>query len=519
MFYGCTALEEVQQYKVNNVKTFTQMFAGCTSIEFIPTMGTYSGEVFDQMFEGCIRLKNSPEMVLNNAKSVYKMFSGCTSLEYVLPFGSTDKVTNFREMFAGDESLKMIYSPIDFSSATNTVGMFNGCIDLEYLTIVPGTLKTSLSLADTNLSLDVMLAIINGLPTVTNSPTLTLTGIPAVGEIPESVVNTARLKGWTIVPSTEPQPGAGVSYAASDLDNLSFIMDNSTTDDEIVITKTIPATDGNPIPISKEVSLALESDIISSSNSNSGLVVGNNGKLELSGDGLLVTTQPYDKTHASGVLNVSGDGEVVFNGSGISAVVESNPTDNGQFGICSYDAAKVTINSGQFTAGWYCLSGNGSKTNADAVTTINGGVFESVADYAIYHPHAGTLIINGGDISGAAGALAANNGTIIINGGTLVATGGGDTGDAGDGTGGLGNAVMNLNARYGDITCTITGGTFIASGDDTIMIATGTKHNVNLTITGGKFSSKPNSVWIPEGYACTNEPDADGLYEVYKVLG
>jgi hypothetical protein len=495
------------------------MFAGCTSLEYVPTMGTYAGEVFDQMFDGCVKLKTSPEMVLNNAKSVNKMFNGCVSLEYVLPFGSTEKVTNFREMFAGCESLKKIYPAIDFSSATNVVGMFNGCIDLEEVAFVPGTLKTSLSLADTNLTLESMLDIINGLPTVTNNPTLTLTGIPAVGEIPESVTNTARLKGWTIVPSREPQPGAGVSYAASDLDNLAFIMDNSTTDDEIVISETIPATDGNPIPISKEVSLTLESNIISSSNSNSGLVVGNNGKLELAGDGLLVTTQPYDKTHSSGVLNVSGDGEVVFNGSGISAVVESDPVNKGQFGVCSYDDAKVTINDGQFTAGWYCLSGNGAKTSADAVTTINGGVFESVADYAIYHPHAGRLVINGGDISGAAGALAANNGTIIITGGTLVATGGGDTGDAGDGTGGLGNAVINLNARYGDITCEISGGTFIATGDDTILIATGTKHNVNLIITGGKFSSKPNSAWIPEGWLCTNEPDEEGLYEVYKALG
>ena len=100
----------------------------------------------------------------------------------------------------------------------------------------------------------------------------------------------------------------------------------------------------------------------------------------------------------------------------------------------------------------------------------------------------------------------------------MVAAGGGDTADAGDGTGGLGNAVMNLNARYGDINCEITGGTFIATGDDTILIATGTSHAVNLRITGGKFSSKPNSEWIPEGWLCTNEPDEEGLYEVYKAL-
>ena len=200
MFYDDVALKEVQQYKVNSVKTFTQMFAGCTSLQYVPTMGTYNGENFDQMFDGCIKLKTSPEMALDNAKSVYKMFNGCTSLEYVLPFGSTANVTNFREWFSGCDSLKKIYSPIDFSSATNVVGMFHDCIDLEEVAFVPGTLKTSLSLENTNLSLECMIDIINGLPSVINSPTLTLTDIPAVGEIPESVVNTAMLKGWTIVP-------------------------------------------------------------------------------------------------------------------------------------------------------------------------------------------------------------------------------------------------------------------------------------------------------------------------------
>jgi hypothetical protein len=39
-------------------------------------------------------------------------------------------------MFAGCESLKKIYGVLDFTSATNTVGMFNGCIDLEEVEIV-----------------------------------------------------------------------------------------------------------------------------------------------------------------------------------------------------------------------------------------------------------------------------------------------------------------------------------------------------------------------------------------------
>ena len=79
----------------------------------------------------------------------------------------------------------------------------------------------------------------------------------------------------------------------------------------------------------------------------------------------------------------------------------------------------MTVNDGEFKAGWYCLSGNGSKTTKDSVTTINGGYFLSISDYALYHPHTGKLVINGGTIKGAAGALAVNAGTIEINGGTF----------------------------------------------------------------------------------------------------
>jgi hypothetical protein len=112
----------------------------------------------------------------------------------------------------------------------------------------------------------------------------------------------------------------------------------------------------------------------------------------------------------------------------------------------------------------------------------------------------------------------ANAGVIEINGGTLAVLGGGDTGEGSDGTSGLGNAAINLNGKYGEVNCTITGGTFIATATDTILIATGTKYPVHITITGGKFTSKPNSDWIPEGYICTNEPDEDGFFTVRKVL-
>lgn len=289
------------------------------------------------------------------------------------------------------------------------------------------------------------------------------------------------------------------------------------TGDTIVISQSVDTT-GKGIVITKEnITLAMEEDIITDGSSSAGVRVAG-GSVTLTGSGKIVNTTPYASGKASGVVGVQKDGQITFDGSGISAVIEDDPVNKGQFGVCVYENGKVTINDGEFEAGWYCVSGNGSKTDANSVVEINGGELKSVADYAIYHPQPGKLVINGGKISGAAGAIAANNGTIEINGGEFSVLGGGNTGEWGDGTSGLQDVAINLNAKYGDIVCRITGGTFHATAAGTIMIQTGSTHNVDLQITGGKFTSKPNDEWIPEGYLCTGEPDEDGFYSVYKAL-
>lgn len=307
------------------------------------------------------------------------------------------------------------------------------------------------------------------------------------------------------------------TYTVEDLEILQTALSELKDGDNLVVSKSVDTSNGNKIAITqKDISIKFDEDIICDGGSTSGLRV--TGTAVLSGKGKVVTTTPYDSSHGSGVIAVNNDGELTINDGGISAVIEDDPVNKGQFGVCVYENAKLTINDGEYTAGWYCVTGNGSTTSADAVTVINGGKFTSVADYAIYHPHPGTLIINDGDISGAAGAIAANNGKIIINGGKFSVLGGGDTGNWGDGTSGLSDVALNLNARYGDIECLITGGTFYATAAGTIMIQTGSAHNVVLKITGGKFTSKPNDEWIGENFMCTAEPDEDGFYQVVPRL-
>ena len=56
--------------------------------------------------------------------------------------------------------------------------------------------------------------------------------------------------------------------------------------------------------------------------------------------------------------------------------------------------ATVIINGGHIKAGWYAVAGNGQDSTFNGNITVNGGILESTADYAIYHPHTGTTTIN-----------------------------------------------------------------------------------------------------------------------------
>ena len=266
----------------------------------------------------------------------------------------------------------------------------------------------------------------------------------------------------------------------------------------------------------KDIVLNLSGSTVSSGSGLDSNIKISNGKLTIDGNGEITTSDPYDSTHSNGVINVNDGGELVFQSGKISAIIEEDTVNKGQFGIIGLGTSNVTINGGEIDAGWYAVSGNGSKTNPDSVITINGGKLLSATDFAIYQPHAGTLIINDGEIVGGAGALSANNGNIIINGGTLRTLGTGDTGNWSDGTSGQNNAAINLNGKYGPVNLEINGGRFISTGEHDLIIA-GTKFAVSIAIKGGEFSSKPNSEWIAAGFACSEEKNADGFYVVSKV--
>ena len=303
-----------------------------------------------------------------------------------------------------------------------------------------------------------------------------------------------------------------MTYETSSLEQVTAAITDARDGETIKLNGNIDATSQTIDINGKNITIDLGgSTVIASSSIESGLSVSNGGVLNINGDGIIETNTPYDTNHGAAVINVKDGGTLNYNGGTINAVLD-NPVEQGQFGIKAIGTSTVNINGGNINTGWYGVSTHGTQTNSDTVININGGKFNSVSDYAVYIPK-GNLIVNDGEITGAAGAVSCNGGSITINGGIFKCSGGGDTGDWVDGTSGMSNAAINLNGKYSAVTCNIHGGKFISLDADPIIIA-GTTHPVNITIDGGLFSQIPAAEYIADGYMVTEEPNAEGFYEV-----
>ena len=280
---------------------------------------------------------------------------------------------------------------------------------------------------------------------------------------------------------------------------------------------------GLTIAKDKAVTLDLNGKTLKLANTNSGniKVV---GKLTLqdstdtakngTGTGKVWTETPYISGKQDKVLIAAIDGGTFVMESGLidAASFTADNTNEGQFAVSVQNEnadATVIINGGCIKAGWYAIAGNGQDTTYNGNITVNGGILESTADYAIYHPHSGTTTINGGVVFGAAGGVSLNRGKLIVNDGIITSKGTGTTGDWGDGTGNQNAAAINVNAQYGSTSVEIKGGKITAE-KDAILLTNG--KDGTISVSGGTFSSAVKEEYCATGYI--PKDNGDGTYGV-----
>ena len=280
---------------------------------------------------------------------------------------------------------------------------------------------------------------------------------------------------------------------------------------------------GLTVAATKTVTLDLNGHALKAANTNTGNIKVL-GKLTLcdstdtakngTGTGKVWTDTPYIYNKQDKVLIAAMDGGTFTMESGLIDTASSiaDNANDGQFAVSVQNEnadATVIINGGHIKAGWYAVAGNGTDITYNGNITVNGGILESVADYAIYHPHTGTTTVNGGVIYGAAGGISLNRGKLIVNDGTITSKGTGTTGNWGDGTGNQQAAAINVNAKYETTAVEIKGGKITAE-KDAILLTNG--RNGTVAVSGGSFSSEIKPEYCAEGFVPA--ANADGTYGV-----
>ena len=249
-----------------------------------------------------------------------------------------------------------------------------------------------------------------------------------------------------------------------------------------------------------------------------------NGTMTLTGRGTVTSTTMKDSN--SSVIRVGNNGTEGTTPAGLvvgeNVVIEAP----GTYGISVFgDATKETLTvNGTVTATGPApaISGNGmyDGTSITIGETANISASQSVA---IYHPQDGTLIINGGIITG---GIEAKSGTITINGNpSISAVGEKDHAANGNGPSTTGYAIAIVdNSAYGNgATITISSGSYngpVEYLEDGNGVGSENESG-SITVCGGHFSAPVSKEYLAntinaELYSLRN---TEAPYSYYSSVG
>ena len=246
--------------------------------------------------------------------------------------------------------------------------------------------------------------------------------------------------------------------------------------------------------------------------------------------------------NARGILNETSGTMTIEGG------IVTNVDTNG--GAALFNEGNLEVNGGTFRA-THVGSANDSSgpacltNNSGATAVIKEGTFTSASNRTYAVNNYGNLTIQDATVSGAHGALSCNSGTLVVNDGSYTATNYYGLWITNDGNitdvtvkggtfqgGSVGKNALRASVDDGkqdcsDATIRITGGTFIGNGGSAAAVAlnkSGSAHSWGMNITGGVFSTNPDSSYVAEGYEAVVLGDSNrlenetvGYYKVGEV--
>ncbi len=165
-----------------------------------PNVNSFSNAVFGQSNLKKIKISGN---INNNPVDMERMcYSAKTQTLEEIDFSNFKlNISNMRQAFNGNQSLKRILGTFDLTNCTNATNAFNLCVALEYVRFAKESIFLSiLFIHSANLSAETIQSIIDGLADLTGSTAQTLTLHKTVGEkLTDTQKATITSKNWELV--------------------------------------------------------------------------------------------------------------------------------------------------------------------------------------------------------------------------------------------------------------------------------------------------------------------------------
>lgn len=239
----------------------------------------------------------------------------------------------------------------------------------------------------------------------------------------------------------------------------------------------------------------------------SGDTITNKGTLTITGTGTVDNV-------TNGKAALVNYGTAILNGGNFTRSLENpeNNKDNGGgnsfYTILNDKGATMTINEGVTVSNvghFSSMIRNGGDENTTAVSTmtINGGTFSGGIN-TVKNAENGVLTIKGGDFSNTSQFVIMNWNKATISGGTFEANASAEAV--------LFTAKWTDGSAVGELK--IEGGTYVCAANQKLIVDRyDNQHLGTAVISGGTFSSQPDSSYLAEGYEATG---GNGIWTVAK---
>ena len=248
--------------------------------------------------------------------------------------------------------------------------------------------------------------------------------------------------------------------------------------------------------------------------------VKNNGKLQIDGNGTVIST--WDSDNDSSVIRVGSNNGTSTDDSILVIGKDVTVSSDKSYGVTIFgkeQKMELIVDGTISTVKRSAISGNGSPGLGSTYIKVGEGAnITTTEQYAIYHPQFGTLDISG-SVEGQGGVeLKSGNANVLVKG-TIKATAAQTTSSKnnnGTSTSGYALAVVENSGYGGGVKVSIGENAKIDGQIDIVKDDNVESSKVGkIEISSGLYSKQVKSDFIVKGYAC--KPNEDTTY-AYKVV-